>query len=278
MTLFVVATPIGNLEDLSPRAARVLREVDLVLAEDTRRTRPLLEHIGSRARLRAYHDHTDRGAHAAVVTELAAGVNAALVSDAGTPCISDPGFVLVRDAIGAGVSVVPVPGASSLLAFAAASGLPADRLQFVGFAPRRGGDRDRALAEWTQYAGTTVALESPNRIVATLAALVALAPDRPVVVGRELTKLHEEWIRGSASEVHASLAARDRVLGEVVLGIGGAPPQDVDDAAVSEWLRELVDAGVHTKTAAQIVARRLGTSAREAYALALALQAGGDDD
>lgn len=273
MTLYVVATPVGNLEDVSRRALRVLGEVDTVLAEDTRVTGKLLSLLGVSASMRPYHDHTDATARRRIVDALCEGASYALVSDAGTPCVSDPGYALVRDAAAAGVSVVPVPGASSVMAFLAASGLPSDRFQFVGFAPRKAVALSDAVREWTAYAGTTVLLESPKRLVKTVQALADAVPDRELVVGRELTKMHEEFIRGPAADVARDLGARDSIRGECVLGFSGAPaPAQVDDAEVDAWIRGLLAAGVRTKPLAALLAERLGLRTADVYQRALSLK------
>lgn len=272
MPLYVVATPVGNLEDVTRRAARVLGEVDVVLAEDTRTTRVLLDTLGVGTPTRAYHDHTDEQVRAEIVTDLASGRSAALVSDAGTPCISDPGYALVRDAVAAGVEVVPVPGASSLTAFLSAAGLPTDRFQFAGFAPRKPGARDAACAEWLAFPGTTVVLESPKRLVELLRRIADVDPSRAVVVGRELTKLHEEFVRGAAIDVLGELSERERVRGEVVLGVAPAQPRVATDDEVDAWVRDLLGVGLRTKAIARVVAGRLGRSADEVYARVLELK------
>lgn len=273
MPLYVVATPVGNLEDVSRRAIRVLGEVDCVLAEDTRHTRVLLDAIGVRTPMRAFHDHTDAERRARIVEELAGGVTMALVSDAGTPCVSDPGFALVRDAAAAGVDVVPVPGPSSILAFVSAAGLPTDRFQFVGFPPRKDGARREACAEWLAYEGTTIALESPNRVLGFLEVLVELAPDREIAVGRELTKRFEEFVRGTAAAVLHELRSRERIRGEFVIGVApcsgpGAPAT----GELAAWATELHELGVRSKDAARVLSRRLGVPVDEAYACMVSLR------
>jgi 16S rRNA (cytidine1402-2'-O)-methyltransferase len=195
--LYVVATPIGNLGDLSPRAAEVLRSVDLVLAEDTRRTGTLLEHVGSRVRQRSLHEHNERDRIDEVLALLEEGQQIALVSDAGTPVVSDPGFRLVAAAGEAGMRIEPIPGPSAMLAALAVSGLPSDRVVFEGFLPRKGRARADRLAELGNEARTIVLFVSPHRAAADLADLAeSLGADRPAIVARELTKLHEEVLRG----------------------------------------------------------------------------------
>jgi 16S rRNA (cytidine1402-2'-O)-methyltransferase len=218
--LLVCPTPIGNLEDVTLRVLRVLAEADVVACEDKRRTPVLLERHGIRAReLVSYHEHNERSRSAELVERMRAGATVALVSDAGMPVVSDPGFVLVRECLTAGVRVEVLPGASSVPVALVASGLPAAQWCFVGFLPRKRGQRERLLAGAPH---TLVALESPKRLPTTLEMLAALDPTRPVAVCRELTKLHEEVMRGTAT----SLAAHYRghaPLGEVVLVIGAAP-------------------------------------------------------
>jgi 16S rRNA (cytidine1402-2'-O)-methyltransferase len=276
MPLYVVSTPVGNVEDVSLRALRVLQEVDLVLAEDTRETGKLLARVGVKARFRAYHDHTSDSARVALVQELVGGMSMALVSDAGTPCLSDPGYALVRDARDAGVTVVPVPGASALLAFIAAAGLPTDRFQFVGFAPRKEAARASHVAEWLAYAGTTVCYESPKRLVSFLESLAARDPGVQVAVGRELTKRFEEFVTGTSSEVLSEFASRESVKGEVVVGIVGSAPV-VSDEELEVWVDALVGAGVRTKDVAQILSQRLGAQRSQVYELALKRKAERDE-
>lgn len=273
MTLYVVATPVGNLEDVSRRAVRVLGEVDVVLAEDTRTSRVLMDALGLAARLRAYHDHSDDAVRAGIVAELAEGGSAALITDAGTPCVSDPGYALVRDCAAAGVDVVPVPGASSVTIFLSAAGLPTDRFQFVGFAPRKPQARADACADWLAYGGTTVVLESPKRVIALLDALREHDAGRQVVVGRELTKMHEEFVRGTVTSVRDDLAGRDRVRGEIVLGIAPASSAPTaDEAEVDAWAVDLLGEGLRTKSIARVLSRHLGVSAEDAYRRVLAIK------
>lgn len=220
-TLFVVATPIGNLEDLSPRARRVLAEVDLVACEDTRRTGVLLAKLGVKRRLVSLHQHNERARLPGLLAELERGLSLALVSDAGSPLVSDPGYPLVREAIARGIPVVAVPGPSAALAALSTSGLPPYPFTFAGFPPHRAGKRRtfyRALADLPH---TLVVFESPHRLLPSLDDALAELGDRPAAIGRELTKLHEETLRGSLSELRAMLGERKSVLGEFVLVIGG---------------------------------------------------------
>jgi 16S rRNA (cytidine1402-2'-O)-methyltransferase len=217
--LLVCPTPIGNLEDVTLRVLRTLSDADVVACEDTRRTRVLLERHGIRAReLVSFHEHNERRRAPDLVARIASGDTVALVSDAGMPVVSDPGFLLVRECIAQSLRVEVLPGASAVPVALVASGLPVARWCFVGFLPRKRAQRERLLAEAPE---TLVAFESPRRLGATLAMLSALDPDRPVAVCRELTKLHEEVLRGSASALAADVEERPR-QGEVVLVVGAA--------------------------------------------------------
>ncbi len=267
-TLSVVATPIGNLEDVTLRALRVLGEADLLLAEDTRRTRQLLERHGVAARPRSLHAHNEAARAAEVLAALAEGRHVALVSDAGTPLVSDPGGRVVAQAIAAGHTVVPVPGASAALAALVASGLPAEAFSFVGFLPRKAGERTARIAALAERADTLVFFESPRRVAATLGELAAGLGERRACVARELTKLHEEAVRGSLSELARHFAGGAR--GEVTIVVEGA---STDVAPAPERLRERVQAliagGASARDAAAQVARETGAPRRTVYAMAV---------
>jgi 16S rRNA (cytidine1402-2'-O)-methyltransferase len=259
--LIVCPTPIGNLEDITLRVLAALREADLVACEDTRRTRILLDRYGVNAKLVSYHEHNEVERSAELVRRMHHGENVALVSDAGMPLVSDPGFVLVRACVAAGLAVEVLPGPSAALAALVASALPADRWRFAGFLPRKRGDLEQALAA----PDTLVAFESPRRLGATLAVLAELGPDRPVAVCRELTKVHEEVIRGTAEQLAARYAAAPP-RGEVVLVVGGAPgdaPSDTGPALAA--VRRLVEAGAKPRTAASVVAELTGVGANTLY-------------
>tara|TARA_Y100001968_G_scaffold203684_1_gene187006 strand:- start:2879 stop:3601 length:723 start_codon:yes stop_codon:yes gene_type:complete len=216
-TLFVVATPLGNLEDITLRAARVLGEVHTVLAEDTRRTRRLLTHLGHGTATLSLHQHNEKGRIEQVVRMLERGDNLALVSDAGTPAISDPGFPLIRAVTQRGLTVVPVPGPCALAAAASAAGLPTDRLHFIGFLPTRPGRRRKVLEEALQLRATTVLYASPHKLLKDLALLVEIAgPERPACLCRELTKVHEEFDRASLGELLEKWSDR-KIRGEITL-------------------------------------------------------------
>ena len=212
--LYVVATPIGNLEDVTLRALRILGEVDLIAAEDTRRTQRLLARHGIARPLTSYYDAVERERAPRIVEKLVAGASVALVSDAGTPGIADPGYHLVRGALAAGVRVVPIPGASSVTALVSVAGFPAERFVFEGFLPTRPGPRADRLRALATESRAIVFLEATRRLAAFLdAARDVLGADRPAAIGRELTKLHEELLRGTLSELAAVIAARESVLG-----------------------------------------------------------------
>jgi 16S rRNA (cytidine1402-2'-O)-methyltransferase len=223
--LYVVATPIGNLEDVSARALRVLQEVDRIAAEDTRRTAKLLAHYGIEKPLTSYHDAAERRKAPELVEELRAGKTLALVSDAGTPLISDPGYRLVRGALDAGIAVVPVPGATAATALLSVCGFATDRFAFEGFLPQREGRRRRRLEALRAEPRTIVLYESPHHIERTLAEMQAILGDRPIVVGRELTKLFEDIVRGTISSVRTTLASRPP-RGEYTLVVAGSGEED----------------------------------------------------
>ncbi len=265
--LLVVATPIGNLGDLSPRAAEVLRTVDLVLAEDTRRTGTLLEHVGSRVRQRSLHEHNERERIDEVLELLAEGRDVALVSDAGTPVVSDPGYRLIAAAGDAGVRVEPLPGPSAVLAALAVSGLPSDRVVFEGFLPRKGRTRTERLAELAREPRTIVLFISPHRAGADLADLAeALGGDRRAIVARELTKLHEEVLRGGLGDL-AHQAAEVGLRGEVTAVVAGAPSEatPVSPPELAARVRELIAAGSSKKAAIAEVAEAAKVPKREVY-------------
>jgi 16S rRNA (cytidine1402-2'-O)-methyltransferase len=270
MPLFVVATPIGNLEDLSSRARRVLGEVDAILAEDTRHTRVLLDAIGVRKPLRAFHDHSTDTVVKRVVDELVAGATLAIVSDAGTPCVSDPGYELVRAAREAGVEVIPIPGASSVVAFLSAAGLPSDRFTFMGFAPRSEGQRRELLAAWMFRDTTLVFLESPKRVADLLASIGEIDGSREVVTGRELTKLHESFVRGTASSVLAQLTETGGLRGEFVVGIAPGPEPVAGEGDVEAWIEALCATTLSTRDIAALVSSRLSKPKDDIYRRVLA--------
>ena len=273
-TLYVVATPLGNLEDLTLRAKRVLGEVALVACEDTRRTATLLRAHGLATPTTSYFEHNERWKGDRILDVLREGRAVALVSDAGTPGISDPGYRLVRDARAASLPVVPVPGASAAIAALSVSGLPTDRFLFVGFLPPRAGARRRALDEVAAERATLVFYESPLRVVDALDEMREALGDREAFLCREATKVHEEYARGRLSELRERLAARDAVKGEIVLVVAGAPEQAVEEGADPVLLyRALAAEGRTRREAVKEAARRVGLPAREVYRLVQAAEA-----
>jgi 16S rRNA (cytidine1402-2'-O)-methyltransferase len=267
-TLYVVSTPIGNMGDFSFRAVEVLKSVNVVLAEDTRHSRHLLDRYEIPTPLASYHEHNEAKMTPQVVERLRAGESFALVSDAGTPLLSDPGSRLVKAASDAGISVTPIPGASALLAALIASGLDVDRFTFFGFLTRAGSDRRSALDEITGTQHTVVVYESPNRLATTLGELEQRGNGaRPAAVAREMTKQFEEVRRGTVSELRAYYEDRTP-RGEIVLVIGRAPEQAVSDSLVRERVRALRASGLSARDAAASVAEELGVSKNVAYKLA----------
>jgi 16S rRNA (cytidine1402-2'-O)-methyltransferase len=270
--LYVVATPIGNLEDISLRALRILKEVELIAAEDTRHSRILLDHYAIRTPLVSYHEHNEKTQAPRLAERLLQGENIALVSDAGTPAISDPGYRLVVEALRAGVRVTPIPGASALASVLSASGLPTDRFVFEGFLASKKGERESRLEALRGERRTVVFYEAPHRLKDALTAMQRILGDREIVVGRELSKIHEEFLRGTIDEVLAQLAERE-VKGEITIIARGAPDaeQISQDALAGEILR-LIAEGRGVKQIAEQLGERYGMAKREVYQLALRLK------
>jgi 16S rRNA (cytidine1402-2'-O)-methyltransferase len=267
-TLYLIATPIGNLEDITLRALRILREeVAIVACEDTRQTQKLLHHFEIRKPMLACHEHNEEARASEIVEILQQGDSVALVSDAGTPLISDPGYRVVAAAIHACLQVVPLPGPSAALAALAASGLPTNEFRFVGFLPPKQIARRKALAGLADETATLILYESPHRILEALQDIRAEMGARPIVLARELTKLHEEFLRGSAAEIHAILSARDSVKGEITLVIGRAV-REVSNADPLEEVAQFEAEGVARMDAIKMAAKRLGLPKREVYRLA----------
>jgi 16S rRNA (cytidine1402-2'-O)-methyltransferase len=261
--LVVCPTPIGNLEDVTLRVLSALRDADVVACEDTRRTRVLLERYGVSAELVSYHEHNEAARASELIGRMRGGEVVALVSDAGMPLVSDPGYVLVQACVAAGLEVEVLPGPSAVLAALVASALPADVWRFVGFLPRK----KAALLEVLGSRETVVAFESPKRVAGSLAVLAGLDPRRPVAVCRELTKLHEEVVRGTAAVLAERYAAAEP-RGEVVLVVGGAPlaAGERELEAAVDAMRRLVDAGARPRAAAAVVADLTGVAANTLYA------------
>jgi 16S rRNA (cytidine1402-2'-O)-methyltransferase len=258
--LVVCPTPIGNLEDVTLRVLSALRDADVVACEDTRRTRVLLERYGVQASLVSYHEHNERERAAELVDRMRGGAVVALVSDAGMPLVSDPGYVLVQGCVAAGLEVEVLPGPSAALAALVASALPADAWRFAGFLPRK----RAGLVEAFGSPETLVAFESPRRVASSLRVLAELDPERPVAVCRELTKVHEEVVRGTAAELAERYTEADP-RGEVVLVVGGAPPSEGPSEAAVDAVRRLVDAGAKPRTAASVVAELTGAPVNALY-------------
>jgi 16S rRNA (cytidine1402-2'-O)-methyltransferase len=265
--LIVCATPIGNLEDASPRLARALAEADLVACEDTRQTRKLLTHLGVTTRMTSYHEVGERERAKELADRVAAGLRLALVSDAGMPAVSDPGYHLVAACLERGAPVEVIPGPSAALAALVVSGLPTDRFCFEGFLPRRPGQRDRRLAELATEPRTMVFFEAPHRALATLDAMAAaFGADRPAAAARELTKLHEQVLRGPLAVVREQLAAQG-ARGELTLVVGGAPAGTgaARPADLAAEVAARVEGGASTRDAVSAVAEATGTPRRAVY-------------
>ena len=265
-TLYLVATPIGNLEDITYRAVRILGEVDLIACEDTRHTRHLLDHYGIRKPALSYHEHNETERAAELVERLQQGSNVAIVSDAGTPLVSDPGFRVVRAAIAAGIRVVPIPGASATLTALAAAGLPTDSFYFGGFLPPKQMQRRKALEDLRSLGCTLVFYEAPHRIVETLEELVSTFGDPEVVLTRELTKMHEEFLRGTASTVLKELQSRPSIKGEMTLLVSKPNVVPAEELPIGEAVQALVDGGMPRMDAIKQIARERGLSKRDVYA------------
>jgi 16S rRNA (cytidine1402-2'-O)-methyltransferase len=270
-SLYLVATPIGNLEDITLRALRVLKEVDLIACEDTRQTLKLLSHYGIHTRTVSYHEHNEMTKAAELVVDLEGGAKIALVTDAGMPGISDPGFRLIALAIRHHVPVVPIPGASAFLAALVASGLPTDSFRFSGFLPVKSGQRRKLLESIRDSPRTQVFYEAPHRLLETLSDVSdVLGETRHVVVAREVTKIHEEFLRGRAGEILQQLKARGDVKGEITLLIAkaeeGAVPSTSDRVSLAQRVREIMAAEkADEKAALKRVAKERGIGKSEAY-------------
>lgn len=265
--LYIVSTPIGNLEDITYRAVRVLGEADWIACEDTRTTRRLLDHYAIQTRMLSYHEHNEAERTAELIERLDAGETGALVSDAGTPLLSDPGYRVVRAAVRAGIRVEALPGPSALLAGLVVSGLPTDQFHFAGFFPSKQGQRARLLESLRDEAATLIFYEAPHRIVETLDDIGAVMGEREMAVARELTKVHEEVLRGTASEIREQLSGRDAIRGEFVVMIAKASEPARDATPPAEAVALLVSAGVDRMEAMKTVARERGLSKRDVYRL-----------
>lgn len=273
--LYVTATPIGHLGDVTLRALATMAAVDILLCEDTRTTGKLLERYGIRTRLMAYHEHNAAKVRPAILRALGEGQAIALVSDAGMPLVSDPGYRLVGDCVAEAIPVTAIPGASAVLMALALSGLPTDRFAFLGFLPTRSGERKKLLTEFMGVKATLIAFESPHRIVDALADVADVLNNRRVAVSRELTKLHEEVLRGTAHEVQAILAARPSVKGEITVVI--APPDQSAPQVSDEDIEAAIDAALDTMPAAKAaaeIAKRFELAKKDIYSRILARKDG----
>jgi 16S rRNA (cytidine1402-2'-O)-methyltransferase len=279
-TLYVVATPIGNLEDITQRALRVLATVDLIACEDTRHTRKLLAHYGIEKPTISYHEHNERERAEQIADRIAAGEQVALVADAGTPAISDPGYRLVRECLERGLKVVPVPGPAAFVAALIASGLPTDQFFFGGFLPAKSHARRARLMEVRALAATLIFYEAPHRLAASLADARAILGERKAAVARELTKLHEEIARGSLGEL-AQRFSREKTRGEIVLVIDRAEAATEEElsrhddlaAILERKISQLEDEGMDHRAALKRAARELGLKRDEAYRIWMATRA-----
>lgn len=267
-TLYLVATPIGNLEDITQRALRLLAEVDLIACEDTRRTRVLLDHYGITTRMLSYHEHNERERAVELGDRLESGSNIAVVSDAGTPGINDPGFRLVNEAIRRGARVVPIPGAVALINALVASGLPTDQFYFGGFLPARSTQRRARLAELRSLSSTLIFYEAPHRLAQSLSDAREILGEREAAIARELTKLHEEIARGPLSELARRFSSETAARGEIVILIDRAPlggEAEDTEADVAARVDALEREGLDARSALKRVARETGLSRSEAY-------------
>ncbi|MHB8302637.1 MAG: 16S rRNA (cytidine(1402)-2'-O)-methyltransferase [Acidobacteriaceae bacterium] len=271
--LYIVATPIGNLEDITLRALRVLRSVDRIACEDTRQTQKLLSHFDIHVPTVSCHAHNERERSEELIAELKAGAKIALVSDAGMPGISDPGAHLIAQAVAAGIPVIPIPGASAVISALAASGLDTTAFLFLGFPPPRSGERRSFFEGVRRERATLIFYEAPHRILETLRDAVEIfGPGRPAVVGREITKLHEEFVRGTVQEVERTLASRELVRGEMTLLIAGAGSAEAADASqavqelgLRQQMAALIAGGLDEQSALKRIARERGVSKSEVY-------------
>lgn len=271
--LYIVATPIGNLEDMTFRAVRILKEADLIAAEDTRHSRKLLSHFGIKTPLTSYFDHNQTLKGEQILDMLLAGKNIALISDAGTPCISDPGYQLVHDALKHGLKVVPIPGACAAITALAAAGLPTDSFYFAGFPPAKSGKRRSFLAPLAALSATIILYEAPHRLLATLGDIAEVMGKRQIAIARELTKIYEEFITGELPDIIEQIS-KGKERGELVILIAAAKEQDkeADAHSVEEQLRGLLAKGYSVKDAATMTAVATGQPRRLLYAQALSLR------
>jgi 16S rRNA (cytidine1402-2'-O)-methyltransferase len=267
--LYLVATPIGNLEDITLRALRVLKEVDLIACEDTRHTAKLLTHFGIATPRESYHEHNEEKRAAKLLEQLKHGKSVALVSDAGMPLVSDPGYTLVAECVRERIPVIPIPGPSAVITAISASGLPSDSFFFGGFLPQKSAERRRKIAELSGLPGTLILYEAPHRLLASLTDLAEILGARRACLARELTKIHEEWLRGTLPEILETMKSREAVRGEITLLIDQGDPvvETVigSGSILGDVEEQMRQGGISTKDALRAVARRRGISRRAAY-------------
>lgn len=271
--LYIVATPIGNLEDLTFRALRILKEADLIAAEDTRHSRKLLDHYGIKTPLTSYYEHNEKSKAPKLVERMQSGERVALISDAGTPLLSDPGYRLVREAIHAGIPVSPIPGPSALLAALSASGLALEAFAFEGFLPAKKRERREKLQSLSTEARTLVFYEAPHRLKESLEDIVAIFGNREMVLAREISKVHEEFLRGLGCDLIAQIAGRD-VRGELTLVIAGATAGVAAPEAIMAEIRMLKDGGMRVKEIAALLGEKHSLAKREVYRMVLEIEEG----
>ena len=272
--LYIVSTPIGNQEDVTLRALKILQDVDLIAAEDTRKTGKFLSHHGINNRLVSYHEHNEKKRAPELLGKLLGGTSIALVSNAGTPCVSDPGYRLVAAAIAHKISVIPVPGPSAAMAAMSASGLPTDSFVFIGFPPKKKGKRMQLFAELALESRALIFYESPRRILAFLEEIVSHFGDRPAVLAREMTKLHEEFIRGSVSEILENIKIRTEIKGECTLLVAGSEKEATADLGLvrAEIKAALGNQKESVSQIARTIAKKYGLPKNEIYEMALKIR------
>ncbi|HMA86679.1 MAG TPA: 16S rRNA (cytidine(1402)-2'-O)-methyltransferase [Desulfosalsimonadaceae bacterium] len=273
--LYIVATPIGNLADITLRALDVLKTVELIAAEDTRHTRKLLSHYGISAKLTSCNEHNERTRAEELVRRLSSGASVALLSDAGTPTVSDPGYRLLQAAIAANIRIVPIPGPSAAMTALSAAGLPSDSFLFVGFLPPKSAKRQARLKQLANAAATVIFYESPNRIIALLQEIAELLGNRPVVVAREMTKRYEEFIRGRVEDVFIDLKARPDIKGEITLLVSGreSATEDFTEAVKEEIDAALRNGSTGTAKLSRDLAGRYGMPKNQVYEMILQIKA-----
>lgn len=270
-TLYIVATPIGNLEDITYRAVRILSEVDIIAAEDTRHTLKLLNHFGISKTLTSYYDHNQKFKGDQILFKLQSGKSVALVSDAGTPCISDPGYNLVKDALENGIRVVPIPGACAAISALSASGLPSDVFTFAGFLPSRMGKRRSFLEVYKSLSGTLILYEAPHRLLNTLSDILFVMGNRKIVVAREVSKIYEEFFSGMINEVIDHFIS-STIKGEVVILVSPGATLSVESVNFEDLLTKLLSEGMSLKNSVQQVAEITGKQKSVVYKVALSLK------